>query len=113
MFSNALPLTPRLSPHQVDDEVDAIAQMEDQEFVELLALAADQEDPVMHTHMEDQDIPSSPTRYGSDEEDYEDIFMEMASSQGALGTHDQFQSMQQHEVHVLHASEDVEMDMSI
>jgi len=65
------PSTPRLSPYQADLEVDAIAQLEEQELQELVALVEEDE---MH-------IPSSPTRYGSDDEEYEDIFMEVLSSQ--------------------------------
>lgn len=109
MFTNATPSTPRLSPHQIEDEVDAVAHMEEQELEELLALAGDAVDPVTNKYMEEIDIPSSPTRYGSDEEDYDDIFMEMASSQDAY--QQQWGSIQtqmgQH-----HMQEDVEMDMS-
>lgn len=83
--------------------------MEEQELEELLALAGDAVDPVTNKYMEEIDIPSSPTRYGSDEEDYDDIFMEMASSQDAY--QQQWGSIQtqmgQH-----HMQEDVEMDMS-
>lgn len=84
---NALPVhapTPRLQPQQWHtdrtdiDEAEAIAQMEEQELQELLALA-EEEQPA---NDEMQHIPSSPTRYGSDEEDYDDIFMEIVSSQG-------------------------------
>lgn len=112
--AHAVPSTPRLSPHQIEDEADAVAQMEEQELEALLALASDEGDPVMTTYMEEQarDIPSSPTRYGSDEEDYDDLFMEMVSSQGGSGTLDQFGPMQS-QIHDDHMQEDVEMDMSL
>jgi hypothetical protein len=57
-------------------EADAIARMEEQELQELIALAEDDGETMQH-------VPSSPTRYGSDEEEYDDIFMEILSSQGA------------------------------
>lgn len=108
MFINTTPSTPHLSPHQIEDEVDAVAQMEQRELEELLALVADEEDPDMHTYMEEVDKPGSPTRYGSDEEDYDDIFMKMISSQEAQGQFGSIQTqMNQH-----YGQEDVEMDMS-
>lgn len=109
MYSDVTPSTPHLSPHQIEDEVDAVAQMEQRELEELLALADDEEDPVMSTCMEEVDIHSSPTRYGSDEEDYDDIFMEMVSSQEAQG---QFGSIQTQMDQHYHGQEDMEMDMS-
>jgi hypothetical protein len=56
-------------------EADAIARLEEQELQELIALA--------DGGQEMEHVPSSPTRYGSDEDDYDDIFMEILSSQGA------------------------------
>lgn len=109
-FSNATPSTPHLLPHQIEDEADAVAQLEQEELEDLLALAADEEQPTMNVYMEEVDIPSSPTHYGSDEEDYDDIFMEMVSSQEAR---EQFGSIrsQMGQDHY-HGQEDVEMDMS-
>lgn len=59
------PMTPRLKA-QPDDEqqVDEIEQMEEEELRALLELQ-EQEEAAM------RDIPSSPTRYGSDDEDYD------------------------------------------
>jgi hypothetical protein len=62
-------------------EVDAIAQMEEQELQELIALEYDGGEAMQH-------IPSSPTRYGSDEEEYDDIFMEILSSQDVRSEED-------------------------
>jgi hypothetical protein len=78
------PPTPRLTA-QPDDEqqVDEIAQMEEEELREVLALQ--KQEAVM------QDIPSSPTRYGSDDDDYDDIFMELLSSQQGQGSRSQGQ----------------------
>lgn len=73
------PSTPRLRALPDDaQEVDEIAQMEEEELRELLALQDQEQASAM------QDIPSSPTRYGSDDEDYDDIFMEYLSSQQQL-----------------------------
>lgn len=71
------PSTPRLNA-QPDDaqEVDVVEQMEEQELRALIGLADQQQ-------QEMPNIPSSPTRYGSDEEDFDDIFMELMSSQEA------------------------------
>jgi hypothetical protein len=101
------PSTPRLSAHKTeDDEVDAVAQMEEQELRELVALAEESEAQRMEMPMKEQSIPSSPTRYGSDEEEYEDIFMEIVSSQQGA------QAAAQQQIQGHHAQEDVEMDMS-
>lgn len=111
MFNDAKSSIPHLPPCHIDDEVDAVAQMEQQELDELLALAAEGKDPIMNAYMEEVDIPSSPTRYGSDDEDYDGIFMEMVSSQEAQQTH--FGSIQmQMGQDYYHGQEDVEMDMS-
>jgi hypothetical protein len=110
MFSYAPPSTPRLSPtsHQIQDEVDAVAQMEEQELEALVALAEDNSENLGTFDMEEVDIPSSPTRYGSDEEDYDDIFMEIVSSQGGQNQVGSIQS----EMQDSHVHEDVDMDMS-
>jgi hypothetical protein len=76
--------SPYLQPHShvqrssaMDEaEVDAIARMEEQELQDLIALEQDHGEEMEH-------IPSSPSRYGSDEEEYDDIFMEILSSQDA------------------------------
>jgi hypothetical protein len=65
----------------VFDEVDAVAHQEEQELEELLALAEEQSS-VQEPRSE---------RWGSDEEDYDGIFMEFISSseaaqQATLGT---------------------------
>jgi hypothetical protein len=86
-FNATLLASPHLQPQSYltrsssieEAEVDAMAQIEEQELQELLALAEDDGDQMQH-------IPSSPTRYGSDEEDYDDIFMEIVSSQDARGS---------------------------
>jgi hypothetical protein len=112
MLSYASPSTPRLSPHQMEDEVDAVAQMEELELEHLLALSEDNGVPAVPTYMEEVDIPSSPTRYGSDEDEYDDIFMEMVSSQGAAGEQQQFGSIQPQVAYHDTQQEDVDMDMS-
>ncbi len=66
------------------DEVEAVAHQEQQELEELLALAEEEQSSVQKPYSE---------RWGNDEEDYDDIFMEFISSsetarQAALGTHD-------------------------
>lgn len=112
LLNDATPSTPHLSPRQIEDEVDAVAQMEQQELEGLLALAAEEEDLIINTYMEEADVPSSPTRYGSDEEDYDDIFMEMVSSQEAQAQ-GQFGSIHtQMAQDQYHGLEDTEMDMS-
>ncbi|QDS76423.1 hypothetical protein FKW77_004213 [Venturia effusa] len=112
MFMDETRSTPHPVPHQIDDEVDTIAQFEQQELEDLLALAADEEVSAMNTHMEEVDVPSSPTRYGSDEEDYDDIFMEMVSSQETQtqGQFGMIQTRMEREFDQGH--EDVDMDMS-
>jgi len=74
--------TPLPQPHRPasfdEAEVDAVARMEEQELQVLIAL--EQED---NHAAENLQIPSSPTRYGSDEEEYDDLFMEFLSSHGA------------------------------
>ncbi|TLD18927.1 hypothetical protein E2P81_ATG01655 [Venturia nashicola] len=111
LFSNTTPSSPHLPSHQIEDEVDVVAQMEQQELDELLALAAEEEHPLVNSYMEVMDIPSSPTRYGSDEEDYDDIFMEMVSSQTAEQGQSGSIPMQMAQARY-HGQEDVEMDMS-
>ena len=72
------------SKHTVFDEVEAVAHQEEQELDELLALAEEEQNSIQEPRSE---------RWGSDEEDYDDIFMEFISSsetarQAASGTHD-------------------------
>ena len=67
------------------DEVEAVAHQEEQELEELLALAEEEQSSVQEPRSE---------RWGSDEEDYDDIFMEFISStetaqQTARGIHDE------------------------
>lgn len=57
--------------HTVFDEVEAVAYQEEKELEELLALAEDEKSSVQEPRSE---------RWGSDEEDYDDIFMEFMSS---------------------------------
>jgi hypothetical protein len=80
------PTTPRLraQPDEVlqEQQVDEIAQMEEEELRTLLE-AQYHEASIDQEQM--QDIPSSPTRYGSDDEDYDDIFMQLLSSQQVQG----------------------------
>ncbi|KIW05410.1 uncharacterized protein PV09_03923 [Verruconis gallopava] len=89
------PGTPRLVA-QPDDEqqVDAIAQMEEEELRALLEMQ-EQHDADAQVH--EYDIPSSPTRYGSDEEDYDEIFMELVSSQHDNEARVSAQAQRQHE----------------
>ena len=61
----------RSSRHTVVDEVEAVAHQEEQELEELLALAEEEQSSVQEPRSE---------RWGSDEEDYDDIFMEFISS---------------------------------
>jgi hypothetical protein len=80
------PMTPRLKPRPDDEQqVDEIAQMEEAELCALLDLQDHQEaeaqEAAMQMQTQMQDIPSSPTRYGSDDDDFDEIFMELASSQ--------------------------------
>jgi hypothetical protein len=76
------PVTPRLQA-QPDDEqqVDEMAQIEEEELRALLEMQQQQEAEAAWRATQQQDVPSSPTRYGSDDEDYDDIFMELLSSQ--------------------------------
>ena len=67
------------------DEVEAVAHQEQQELEELLALAEEEQGSDQEPHSE---------RWGSDEEDYDGIFMEFISSsetaqQVASDTHDE------------------------
>jgi hypothetical protein len=59
----------RFQMHTMSDEVEAVAQQEEHELEELLALA------------EEKGSESKSERWGSDEEDYDDLFMEYLSSQ--------------------------------
>jgi len=68
----------------MSDEVEAVAHHEEQELEELLALAEDEQSSVQEPRSE---------RWGSDEEDYDDIFMEFISSsqtaqQAGSGVHE-------------------------
>ena len=92
------PTTPRLQaqPDDATQDVDEIAQMEEEELRAILEMQAahaqaQEADEAMHMSFQQSqgreqafDIPSSPTRYGSDDEDYDDIFMELLSSQQAI-----------------------------
>jgi hypothetical protein len=73
------------SRHTAFEEVEVVAHQEQQELEELLALAEEEQSSVQKPHSE---------RWGSDEEDYDDIFMEFISSsetaqQAVPGTHDE------------------------
>lgn len=81
-FSHSVEL--QSSRHTMSDEVEAVAHHEEQELEELLALAEDEQSSVQEPRSE---------RWGSDEEDYDDIFMEFISSsqtaqQAGSGVHE-------------------------
>jgi hypothetical protein len=81
---HALPMLPPRSPRlhaQPDDEqqVDEIAQIEEQELRALLEMQQQQQ--AQEVGIQTQNIPSSPTHYGSDDDDFDDIFMELVCSQ--------------------------------
>ncbi|KAF2399124.1 hypothetical protein EJ06DRAFT_583086 [Trichodelitschia bisporula] len=76
-----------------EDEAEAIARMEEEELKAYLELA---EEKPLNDHF--LQVPSSPTRYGSDEEDYNSLFNEFLATQNA-----------QERCHELHTDE---MDMS-
>ena len=67
------------------DEVEAVAHQEEQELEELLALTEEEQSSVQEPRSE---------QWGSDEEDYDDIFMDFISSSEtaqhtASSTHDE------------------------
>jgi hypothetical protein len=104
-------LLPRHSPSPThsyfsaeEAEVDAVAQMEEMELQELIRLA---DEPVVHEAMH---VPSSPTRYGSDEEEYDDIFMEILSTQEERPQEEQ--AHQQHDDYRAQADDSMDIDMS-
>ncbi|KAF2430704.1 hypothetical protein EJ08DRAFT_649491 [Tothia fuscella] len=109
-YANIMHATPSLRPQTrkprvfsnptvEDAEVDEVARREEMELQELIRLADEPHGDVgMEMWIEedvgiDIGIPSSPSRYGSDEDDYDDIFMEILSSQEGRqgGSHQQQQ----------------------